>query len=103
MSPPRKKPSAVREPIQVYLDRGERADLDRLARELGISRAQVLRQGIAELKRRRPKDVYALIEEWLAEPHDPNDVRSDADSIDEKLAQVRDEKAAEFLRKYPPS
>ena len=37
---------AVREPIQVYLDRDERALLDRLAKEQGLSRAEVLRRGI---------------------------------------------------------
>ncbi len=37
---------AVREPIQVYLTAEERAELDRLARANGISRAEVLRRGI---------------------------------------------------------
>ena len=37
---------AVREPIQVYLTADERTELDRLAHEDGISRAEVLRRGI---------------------------------------------------------
>jgi len=37
---------AVREPIQVYLTAEERTELDRLAVEEGISRAEVLRRGI---------------------------------------------------------
>jgi len=36
----------VREPIQVYLTTDERKELDRLAGEEGISRAEVLRRGI---------------------------------------------------------
>lgn len=39
-------PKKVREPIQVYLDRDERTLLDRMARENGISRAEVLRRGL---------------------------------------------------------
>jgi len=41
-----KRINAVREPIQVYLTTEERIELDRLAREEGISRAEVLRRGI---------------------------------------------------------
>lgn len=37
----------VREPIQVYLTEEERARLDASARELGVSRSEVLRRGIA--------------------------------------------------------
>jgi len=39
----------VREPIQVYLTGVERAELDRRARELGISRSEALRRGIQAL------------------------------------------------------
>jgi hypothetical protein len=42
----RKRPRAVREPIQVYLDADERAMLDRVAGETGLSRAEVLRRGL---------------------------------------------------------
>lgn len=36
----------VREPIQVYLDPDERALLDRLAEDTGLSRAEILRRGL---------------------------------------------------------
>jgi hypothetical protein len=36
----------VREPIQVYLSTAERASLDRVAAELGVSRSEVLRRGL---------------------------------------------------------
>jgi hypothetical protein len=40
------KPRGVREPLQVYLDPDERGLLDRLARETGLSRAEILRRGL---------------------------------------------------------
>lgn len=40
------RPSAVREPVQVYLTRGERTMLDRTAEQTGLSRAEVLRRGL---------------------------------------------------------
>jgi hypothetical protein len=42
-------PRQVREPIQVYLTEEERARLDASARELGVSRSEVLRRGIASV------------------------------------------------------
>ncbi len=39
----------VRAPIQTYLTAAERAELDRLARELGVSRSEALRRGIETL------------------------------------------------------
>ncbi len=42
-------PSSVREPIQVYLTRRERAALERLARQMGVSRSEVLRRGLSAL------------------------------------------------------
>ena len=42
----RKRGGAVREPLQIYLDRDERALLDRLASETGLSRAEILRRGL---------------------------------------------------------
>ncbi len=41
-----KRVRAVREPLQVYLDRDDRALLDRLAKETGLSRAEILRRGL---------------------------------------------------------
>ncbi len=40
----------VREPIQVYLTRQERSELDRLAKEMGVSRSEALRQGVRALE-----------------------------------------------------
>lgn len=42
----RKRPARVREPIQVYLAREDRALLDSVAKVSGLSRAEVLRRGI---------------------------------------------------------
>ena len=39
----------VREPIQVYLSEAERAELDRKAREMGVSRSEALRRGVTAL------------------------------------------------------
>jgi len=36
----------VREPLQVYLSAAERAQLDLLSRQTGLSRAEILRRGI---------------------------------------------------------
>jgi len=36
----------VREPIQVYLSTEERAELDRVAQELGVSRSEALRRAL---------------------------------------------------------
>ncbi|MGH7674379.1 MAG: CopG family transcriptional regulator [Gemmatimonadales bacterium] len=41
-----KRPKVVREPLQVYLERDDRALLDRLAKETGLSRAEILRRGL---------------------------------------------------------
>jgi hypothetical protein len=38
--------NVVREPIQVYLTADERAELDGAARNMGVSRSEVLRRGI---------------------------------------------------------
>ena len=43
---PNKAPSAVREPVQVYMDAPDRALLERAAVESGLSRAEVLRRGL---------------------------------------------------------
>jgi hypothetical protein len=39
----------VREPIQVYLTRQERSELDRVAKEMGVSRSEALRRGVRAL------------------------------------------------------
>jgi hypothetical protein len=45
---------SVREPIQVYLTAAERDVLDQCAAELGVSRSEVLRQGLRAVGERRP-------------------------------------------------
>ena len=40
----------VREPIQVYLTRQERAELDQVAQEMGVSRSEALRRGVRALE-----------------------------------------------------
>ncbi len=43
-----KDPKAVREPVQVYLSRDDKALLDRLSEETGLARAEILRRGLRE-------------------------------------------------------
>jgi hypothetical protein len=55
----KRKPDRVREPVQVYLDQQDRALLESLARETGLSRAELIRRGLRrlagdELTQRRP-------------------------------------------------
>jgi hypothetical protein len=57
---PESRPKWVREPLQVYLAEEERRLLDQLAREAGVSRAEILRRGIAAVARER--------EPWDASP-----------------------------------
>ena len=47
----------VREPIQVYLSSEERAELDRAAKELGVSRSEVLRRGVEALRSLPPSGL----------------------------------------------
>ncbi len=44
-----KKPSRVREPVQVYLDPQDRELLDRMAERSGVSRAELMRRGLRKL------------------------------------------------------
>lgn len=45
------KRARVSEPVQVYLDAAERERLDRLARQLGATKSDVVRRGLAALER----------------------------------------------------
>lgn len=60
----------VREPIQVYLTPEERADLDRAARVLGVSRSEVLRRGITAVEGPVPYEgqLRDLVEEGHLTP-----------------------------------
>lgn len=42
----RKEPRSVREPLQIYMAPDERRLLDTMAEQTGLSRAEVLRQGL---------------------------------------------------------
>lgn len=57
-------PKEVREPIQVYLTSQERAELDRAAEELGVSRSEVLRRGVEAM---RPRPLSGLLRDLAAE------------------------------------
>jgi hypothetical protein len=81
------KPRGVREPLQVYLDPDERGLLDRLARETGLSRAEILRRGLKSFAAERrekspmlefmesmkgldfPPDMAARHDDYLAESY----------------------------------
>lgn len=60
----------VREPIQTYLNADERAELDRVARELRVSRSEVLRRGIRALGGSRPAaaELRGLADEGVVTP-----------------------------------
>ena len=73
----------MREPIQVYLTADERSVLDRLAEELRISRAEVLRRGLVsyavyQAKGRSP--VLTLIKELRGEDW-PQDAAAEHDEL----------------------
>ena len=57
----------VREPIQVYLTAAERTELDRAARDLGVSRSEALRRGIAALLRPAATGGWELVRGPLAD------------------------------------
>ena len=63
----RRRPRAVREPIQVYLDQDERAILDRVAKETGLSRAEVLRRGLRSYAAEQGAGRSPMLEfmEWM--------------------------------------
>ena len=59
----------VREPIQVYLSSEERAELDRKAEAMGVSRSEALRRGIQAVASPRTRGPLAeLIAQGLASP-----------------------------------
>lgn len=45
------KPHRVAEPVQVYLERPDASRLERLAAQLGATKSEVLRRGLAALER----------------------------------------------------
>ena len=85
------KPKMVREPIQVYLDRDDRAMLDRAADDAGLSRAEVLRRGIRSFAAQQQKGegpMMQLIRELQAAPW-PEDTPADLGlNHDKYLAEI---------------
>jgi hypothetical protein len=49
----KKPPGTVREPLQIYMAIDERRLLDRLSDETGLSRAEILRQGLKQFAMRQ--------------------------------------------------
>lgn len=72
MAGPKKKPMMVREPIQIYLDRTERSQLDVLAKELEVSRGEVLRRGLEALRKSTPKSFYEAFEPLIGSMNAPD-------------------------------
>ena len=92
------RPRRVREPIQVYLTRAERAALDRLARELGVSRAEVLRRGLGAIAGGQGQSFYAAFDALIGAFSNPDAPVDLAEQHDEYLAQDLEERIARFLR-----
>lgn len=58
-----KRPSPrVREPLQIYITSDERRLLDRMAKETGLSRAEVLRRGLRSFAREQPAASSPMLE-----------------------------------------
>lgn len=72
MAARKKKPMMVREPIQIYLDRAERQQLDGLAKELDVSRGEVLRRGLEALRASKPKTFYEAFEPLIGSMDSPD-------------------------------
>lgn len=95
----RRRAKAVREPIQVYLTRSERAALDRLARELGVSRAEVLRRGLLAIAKTEAQSLYDAFDRLIGVVSDA-DVPADlAEQHDEYLAQDIEARSGRFRRR----
>lgn len=88
----------VREPIQTYLTADERAELDRAAEDLGVSRSEALRRGIEALRRGRYEgSLRDLVEGGLITPPaagsgEPPPSRPVA-GLDELLADLAEDRA----------
>ncbi len=89
----------VREPIQVYLTRGERAALDRLARTGGVSRAEVLRRGLELLARHEGNAFHDAMDALVGVLSGPRVPRDLAERHDEHLARDVTTRMARFRRR----
>ena len=99
MTSKRKNRGQVREPIQVYLGSSERARHERLARDLGNSRAEVLRRGLQSLERGEASSLYDALEPLVgafSNPRAPTDL---AERHDDYLAADLQARAARSRRR----
>ena len=81
------KDAEVREPLQIYMAPGERRFLDSLAKETGLSRAEILRRGMRSFAAERAGDggPMASFMRSMRERHWPADIAS---AHDERLAEA---------------
>lgn len=89
-----RRPPRTGKPIQVYLTPTERATLERLARELGVSRAEVLRRGVEALARQRNRSFHHAFDTLVgafSNPRAPTD-----------LAERHDDYAADDIERPNP-
>ena len=83
----RSSPKVVREPLQIYMAGDERRLLDRLSDETGLSRAEILRQGLKQFAMQRAGNngpMQALMHTLRQKPFP----RNIADDHDEHLANA---------------
>jgi hypothetical protein len=91
MPRPSKKTVAVREPVQVYLTKQDRALLDRVAKKAGLSRAEVLRRGLRRIGAEvlaGESPVLALLDEMAAADWPAAMPRDVAERHDRYLAET---------------
>jgi hypothetical protein len=97
----RKPARRVREPIQVYLDADERALLDRMASETGLSRAEVLRRGLRRyaVEQRPGRSPMLEFLDYMESRQDLNLPTDLSERHDDYLAEIYE---AEARRDEPP-
>lgn len=94
----RKPPRRIREPIQVYLDADERALLDRVAAETGLSRAEILRRGLRQFAAEQSTGKSPMLEfiESLQDLDLPPDL---SERHDDYLAEIYEAEASRDVPK----
>jgi len=88
----------IREPIQVYLTSTERAALDRLARELGVSRAEVLRRGLETIGGQRARSFHSAFEPLVGTASSLDTPDDLAERHDDYLADDRERQRGKSRR-----
>ena len=61
MPKPRRRPTEVREPVQVYLASDDSALLARLVAETGLAKAEILRRGVRSFAREQAGDASPML------------------------------------------